>query len=195
MKPSEYKQMMNYLTRPKKDTIRLPVTKYDTQILDPIKTPPTKMEKHIIDTVIKYDDVKAEDQIVQYDSVTGLFSNKDKSIAYKDANSARIHNDLYEKYVPDIQKKKEFVRPTKKKKELKPFTKIANNLGKNKPSPRSVVDAPKLVDIDPTPSRLPSDFFKRKEQSEEERGYLQSVEDAKREKEKELRSGIGGLLL
>ena len=40
MKPSEYKQMMNYLTRPKKDTIRLPVTKYDTQILDPIKTPP-----------------------------------------------------------------------------------------------------------------------------------------------------------
>ena len=47
MKPSEYKQMMNYLTRPKKDTIRLPVTKYDTQILDPIKTPPTKMEKHI----------------------------------------------------------------------------------------------------------------------------------------------------
>ena len=130
MKPSEYKQMMNYLTRPKKDTIRLPVTKYDTQILDPIKTPPTKMEKHIIDTVIKYDDVKAEDQIVQYDSVTGLFSNKDNSIAYKDANSARIHNDLYEKYVPDIQKKKEFVRPTKKKKELKPFTKIANNLGK-----------------------------------------------------------------
>ena len=96
---------------------------------------------------------------------------------------------------PDIQKKKEFVRPTKKKKELKPFTKIANNLGKNKPSPRSVVDAPKLVDIDPTPSRLPSDFFKRKEQSEEERRYLQSVEDAKREKEKELRSGIGGLLL
>ena len=52
MKPSEYKQMMNYLTRPKKDTIRLPVTKYDTQILDPIKTPPTKMEKHIIDTVL-----------------------------------------------------------------------------------------------------------------------------------------------
>ena len=191
MKPSEYKQMMNYLTRPKKDTIRLPVTKYDTQILDPIKTPPTKMEKHIIDTVIKYDDVKAEDQIVQYDSVTGLFSNKDKSIAYKDANSARIHNDLYEKYVPDIQKKKEFVRP--KKKELKPFTKIANNLGKAKP--RSVVSEPKLVEIDPTPSALPSDFFKKKEQSEEERRYLQSVEDAKREKEKELRSGIGGLLL
>ena len=45
MKPSEYKQMMNYLTRPKKDTIRLPVTKYDTQILDPIKTPPTKITK------------------------------------------------------------------------------------------------------------------------------------------------------
>ena len=190
MKPSEYKQMMNYLTRPKKDTIRLPVTKYDTQILDPIKTPPTKMEKHIIDTVIKYDDVKAEDQIVQYDSVTGLFSNKDKSIAYKDANSARIHNDLYEKYVPDIQKKKEFVRP--KKKELKPFTKIANNLGKAKP--RSVVSEPKLVEIDPTPSALPSDFFKKKEQSEEERRYLQSIK-AQREKEKELRSGIGGLLL
>ena len=190
MTPKEHKQMMKYLTRPKQ-TIRLPVTKYDTKILDPIKTPPTQLEKNIIDTVIKYDDVKAEDQIVQHDSVTGLFSNKDKSIAYKDANSARIHNDLYEKYVPDIQKKKEFVRP--KKKELKPFTKIANNLGKAKP--RSVVSEPKLVEIDPTPSALPSDFFKKKEQSEEERRYLQSVEDAKREKEKELRSGIGGLLL
>ena len=58
-----------------------------------------------------------------------------------------------------------------------------------------MVDAPKLVDIDPTPSRLTSDFFKRKEQSEEERRYLQSVEDAKREKVKELSSGIGGLLV
>jgi len=167
MKPSEYKQMMNYLTRPKNN-------KREFQI----------------DTVIKYDDVKAEDQIVQYDSVTGLFSNKDKSIAYKDANSARIHNDLYEKYVPDIQRKKEFVRP--KKKELKPFTKIANNLGKTKP--RSVVSEPKLVDIDPTPSRLPSSFFK-KEQSEEERRFIQTMKDAQKEKEKELRSGIGGLLL
>ena len=80
MTPKEHKQMMKYLTR-SKQTIRLPVTKYDTKILDPIKTPPTQLEKNIIDTVIKYDDVKAEDQIVQYDSVTGLFSNKDKSIA------------------------------------------------------------------------------------------------------------------
>lgn len=190
MKPNEYKQMMNYLTRPKEDTIRLPVTEYDTKILDPIKKPPTQEEKNIIDTVIKYDDVKAEDQIVQYDSVTGLFSNKNKSIAYKDAKSARIHNDLYEKYVPNIQKKKEFVRP--KKKELKPFTKIAKNLGKAKP--RSVVSEPKLINIDPTPYRLPSSFV-RKEPSEEERRFLQSIEDAKREKEKELRSGIGGLLL
>jgi len=190
MKPNEYKQMMNYLTRPKEDTIRLPVTEYDTKILDPIKKPPTQEEKNIIDTVIKYDDVKAEDQIVQYDSVTGLFSNKNKSIAYKDAKSARIHNDLYEKYVPNIQKKKEFVRP--KKKELKPFTKIAKNLGKAKP--RSVVSEPKLINIDPTPYRLPSSFV-RKEPSEEERRFLQSIEDAKREKEKELKSGIGGIIV
>ena len=40
MTPKEHKQMMKYLTRPKQ-TIRLPVTKYDTKILDPIKTPPT----------------------------------------------------------------------------------------------------------------------------------------------------------
>jgi len=58
-----------------------------------------------------------------------------------------------------------------------------------------VVSEPKLVEIDPTPSALPSDFFKRKEQSEEERRYLQSIKDAQKEKEKELRSGIGGLLL
>ena len=45
MKPSEYKQMMNYLTRPKKDTIRLPVTKYDTQILDPINPVPPVTKK------------------------------------------------------------------------------------------------------------------------------------------------------
>jgi len=41
----------------------------------------------------------------------------------------------------------------------------------------------------------PSDFFKKKEQSEEERRYLQSIKDAEKEKLKELRSGIGGLLL
>jgi hypothetical protein len=80
----------------------------------------------------------------------------------------------------------------RKKSSLDPFTKIAKNLGKPKPS--SVVSEPKLVDIDPTPSRLPSSYFK-KEQSEEERRFLQSVKDAQREKEKELRSGIGGLLL
>ena len=181
MTPNEYKQMMQYLTRkktkrefPKEDTIRLPVTKYDT--------PPTPLEKKMIDAVFKYDDVKAEDQIVQYDSVTGLFTNKKKDIAFKDAKSARIHNDMYEKYVPEVQKKKEFVRP---KKEIKPFIKVAKS---------SVVSEPSNFKIDPTPSRLPSHGIK-KQPSEEERRFMKMVEDDKKQKLKELRSGIGGLLL
>ena len=40
------------------------------------------------------DDVKAEDQIVQYDSVTGLFSNKDKGIKRLIPKNPRIFLEL-----------------------------------------------------------------------------------------------------
>ena len=77
----------------------------------------------IMGTMVKYGDIDPEEKMVMYDSATGLFSNKKKDIAFKDAVSARKHNEVYEKYVPDVQKKKEFVRP--KRKEDKPFTRIA----------------------------------------------------------------------
>ena len=49
--------------------------------------------------------------LVQYDSVTGLFTNKEKSVAFKDAVSARKHNQVYEPYSPTVQKLKRAATP------------------------------------------------------------------------------------
>ena len=141
----------------------------------------------IMGTMVKYGDIDPEEKMVMYDSATGLFSNKKKDIAFKDAVSARKHNEVYEKYVPDVQKKKEFVRP--KRKEDKPFTRIANNLGKKPIKKKTDVNYSDFR-IDPT---LPIDFFKPTPPSEEylrqERNFKRIVEETKNKPQ-----GLPGIL-
>ena len=37
-----------------------------------------------------------DEMLVKYDSATGLFINKNKSVAFKDVMSARKHNQIYD---------------------------------------------------------------------------------------------------
>ena len=83
-----------------------------------------KIGDNLVDNLIKYDDLDPKEQIVKYDSATGLFSNNKKDIGFKDVVSARKHNEAYEKYVPEIQKLKKAVTVTPSvKPSVKPFVK------------------------------------------------------------------------
>ena len=70
-----------------------------------------KIGDDLVDNLIKYDDLDQKEQIVKYDSATGLFSNNKRDIAFKDSITARKHNEVYEKYIPEIQQKKKAVAP------------------------------------------------------------------------------------
>ena len=71
------------------------------------KHPPLISTKAMLDNGI----VDADKMLVQYDSATGLFTNKEKTIGFKDAVSARKHNQVYEPYSPTVQKLKRAATP------------------------------------------------------------------------------------
>jgi len=71
------------------------------------KYPPLVSTKAMLDN----DLIDADKMLVQYDSATGLFTNKEKSVAFKDAVSARKHNQVYEPYSPTVQKLKRAATP------------------------------------------------------------------------------------
>ena len=148
-----------------------------------------KLPDKILDLSIKHGDIIPEDQIVKYDSTTGLFSNKKRDIAFKHALQAREHNKIYEKYIPEIKAKNDYVKPTPK-----PFTKV------KKPNP---ILKEKPVEITPFDYSL---FRKQSTPEDKARSAAldrlgrKIIEDQKRarlEKEKNRKSGIfslGGLL-
>ena len=47
---------------------------------------------HIVKTMVQYDDVPAEDYAVKYNPTTGLFSNKERDIAFQNYNDAEKWN-------------------------------------------------------------------------------------------------------
>ena len=71
------------------------------------KYPPLVSTKAMLDN----DLIDADKMLVQYDSATGLFTNKEKTIGFKDAVSARKHNQVYEPYSPTVQKLKRAATP------------------------------------------------------------------------------------
>ena len=72
------------------------------------KHPPLISTKAMLDNGL----VDPDAVMVQYDSTTGLFTNKDKTIGFKDAITARKHNEVYEPYSPTVQKLNKAVTPT-----------------------------------------------------------------------------------
>tara|TARA_R110002020_G_scaffold254587_1_gene468296 strand:+ start:3320 stop:4060 length:741 start_codon:yes stop_codon:yes gene_type:complete len=85
-----------------------------------------RIGERIIDGMVVGEDLDPKEQIVKYDSATGLFSNNKKDIGFKDVASARKHNEVYEKYVPEIQSLQKAVTPRVKprvKPSVKPIVK------------------------------------------------------------------------
>ena len=71
------------------------------------KHPPLISTKAMLDNGL----IDPEAVMVKYDSTTGIFSNKDKTIGFKDAVTARKHNEVYEPYSPTVQKLKRAATP------------------------------------------------------------------------------------
>ena len=188
---------------------RGPITKkFDNKkkdILNYIDTVQSNYNDNIVDALVKYEDLNPKEQIVTYDSATGLFSNKKKDIAFKDVNTAREHNKTYEKYIPEIQEKNKALNQhprvsdqkilkgnINQKEHNRPFTKIAKNPGKPKVLPQVKpidLNAFKFSDYTPykpEPENQAHQIAKAK--------FDKLVEDNKREKEFEATRGLPGLI-
>ena len=85
------------------------------------KHPPLISTKAMLENEL----LNPDEMLVKYDSVTGLFINKNKSVAFKDVMSARKHNQIYETYSPTVQNLKKAVAPkaTPAATKSKPFVK------------------------------------------------------------------------
>jgi hypothetical protein len=149
-----------------------------------------KIGDNLVDNLIKYDDLDPKEQIVKYDSATGLFSNNKRDIAFKDSITARKHNEVYEKYIPEIQQKKKAVAPRNigeyfKGKEKPKVTPKVKPIVKPKVYP----DIPK-IDFNYTPYR--------KEDDEEfkiiEAKFNKILEEDRIRKEKEATQGLLGII-
>ena len=93
------------------------------------KYPPLISTKAMLENEL----LNPDEMLVKYYSVTGLFINKNKSVAFKDVMSARKHNQIYETYSPTVQNLKKAVAPkatpaaTKSKPFVKPKVKPRGN--------------------------------------------------------------------
>ena len=85
------------------------------------KHPPLISTKAMLENEL----LNPDEMLVKYDSATGLFINKNKSVAFRDVMSARKHNQIYETYSPTVQNLKKAVAPkaTPAATKSKPFVK------------------------------------------------------------------------
>ena len=128
--------------------------------------PPIIKPESIYKKMVELGDVEADDMMVKYDSTTGLFSNKDRNIAFKNVAEARKWNGTFEKYSPTVKKNNEAVKPIVTqtvKPKVKPFV---------KPITSSNIDMniiPSIPDLSPPERtaeeiRLEQNFYKMMEQ-------------------------------
>ena len=151
-----------------------------------------KIGDNLVDNLIKYDDLDPKEQIVKYDSATGLFSNNKRDIAFKDSITARKHNEVYEKYIPEIQQKKKAVAPRNIGEYFK---------GKEKPKVTPSVKPSVKPIVKPTVTVPIPDFdmnyqpYKRspKEILAEER-FNKILDEHRKQKEREATQGLLGLV-
>lgn len=151
-----------------------------------------KIGDDLVDNLIKYDDLDPKEQIVKYDSATGLFSNNKRDIAFKDSITARKHNEVYEKYIPEIQQKKKAVAPRNigeyfKGKEKPKVTPRVKPIVKPIVKPTVAVPIPEF-DMNYQP-------YKRdpKEILAEER-FNKILDESRKQKEREATQGLLGLV-
>ena len=178
MKIHEYREMVKYLTRGpsqkslamQKDLKKNPNLSVDELVK---RTQENKEfdKKHppLISTkaMLENDLLNADDMLVQYDSATGLFTNKDKTIGFKDVTSARQHNQIYESYSPKVQKVQKELRSTANKTPVvtksKPFVKpTVKPKVSTQPVKLKFEPLPKIEPIEETPEmKLAEAKFKK----------------------------------
>ena len=197
MNPYKYKEMKSWLTRPtspekakaleekhKKDLEERRIKNRKQYDLDTVvydnsnvveekkkSIPPIIKPESIYEKMVEHGDVEADDMMVKFDSTTGLFSNKDRNIAFKNVAEARKWNGTFEKYSPTVKNNNEAVKPIVTqtvKPKVKPFV---------KPITSSIIDMniiPSIPDLSPPERtaeeiRLEQNFYKMMEQRERER--------------------------
>lgn len=217
MKIGQYKQMMKYLTRPSK---HLDKVVYDPKLPDnsnviidngniktenqlkaeiksekkiPINKPnlqPLVKPERLYENLIKYDGVNADEVMVKYDSTTGLFSNADKSMAFKNVADARKWNSNFEKYSDTYKKMNNDVKP-KVAPQVKPVVKsVVKPFVKKTPIKSST---PVDIDIDYKPFPNLSIPKKTPEEIEQEKKFYQMLEQQERERITRENSGLNAL--
>ena len=157
--------------------------------------PPIIKPESIYEKMVEFGDVKADDMIVKYDSTTGLFSNKDRNIAFKNVAEARKWNGTFEKYSPTVKNYNEAVRPASNineyyKNKTKPEVKPAVTQ-KVKPFVKPINSTPISINIDPLPDLSPRVPTAR--EIEQEQNFYKMLEQQEREKIIRETSGLNAL--
>jgi hypothetical protein len=101
-------QTLKYLTDPARKFSTKQIKEEEATKLKPII--PTEK---ILTKMVEHGETAADDLMVQYDSATGLFLNKDKSIAYKKAEHARNWNSNFERYSDTVKRNNVAVKPAR----------------------------------------------------------------------------------
>ncbi len=161
------------------------------------KTALDKVGENIVDALVTGEDLDPKEQVVTYDSATGLFSNKKKDIAFRDVTTARKHNQAYEKYIPEIQKLKKAVEPSSFIKHRQKVGDVIRNqkdkkvvlLNKTKPVQLEFNYSP-LVDVDLDKQQFKADPYL---DALGEKVFREAKESQK-EKERIQKSGLGSIL-
>jgi len=140
-----------------------------------------KIGDDLVGNLVKYENLDPKEQIVKYDSATGVFSNNKRDIVFGDVVTARKHNEVYEKYVPEVQKLKKAVTVTPRVKPIvKPFV---------KPQVKPTVSTPiPQFDMNYKPyTRDPKDDLA-------EANFRKILDDTRKQKELEATQGLPGLI-
>ena len=221
MNPYKYKEMKSWLTRPtspekakaleeknKKDLEERRIKNRKQYDLDTVvydnsnvveekkkSIPPIIKPESIYEKMVEHGDVEADDMMVKFDSTTGLFSNKDRNIAFKNVAEARKWNGTFEKYSPTVKKNNEAVRPASNineyyKNKTKPEVKPAVT-HKVKPFVKPTTSTPISINIDPLPDLSPRVPTAR--EIGQEQNFYKMLEQQEREKIIRQTSGLNAL--
>ena len=133
------------------------------------KHPPLISTKAMLENEL----LNPDEMLVKYDSTTGLFINKNKSVAFKDVMSARKHNQIYETYSPTVQNLKKAVAPkaTPAATKSKPFV---------KPKVKPQVNT-QPVKLDVKPLQIMEAYKKSPEEKIAEQRFKKLMQDRKDE--------------
>ena len=70
-----------------------------------------KVGQRVLTNMVEHGEAKADDLLAAYDTTTKLFSNKDKTIAFKNVADARKWNEIFEKYSKEVQQVNKSLKP------------------------------------------------------------------------------------